>query len=253
MLADFPGLASLRHFLAFPFSPTGSTACACSRGRFRTDVCPDRRHPAMDHNQRQRSQQSGCALSAWRTWRRAEPVRRFHVRRMGQILHAGAMGPAWCWQNLHEGWPLDRADDDCRAHGPGWRRSCRIPDPASSSEEDHYSRWFLGFHPRCLHGPRKTGPLLRLCGLCPDGELAGGFVCRLRACAWHGACSRQSAGNHRVDRNWPSAVAFTCQLACVSEVGKNLPSEAGDRPSKSRDNQSRIRLARRPGSVCRSR
>src|ERR1700733_868159 len=58
MLADFRCLAALRHFLAFPFSPTGSTGDACprSRGRFRTDVCPDRRHPSMDHNQRQGSQ-----------------------------------------------------------------------------------------------------------------------------------------------------------------------------------------------------
>ena len=51
------------------------------------------------------------------------------------------------------------------------------------------------------------------------------------------------AANNQQAVTWLSPVAFSCQVACVSEMGKKLPSEAGDHSSKSRDNQSRICLA----------
>jgi pimeloyl-ACP methyl ester carboxylesterase len=57
-------------------------------------------------------------------------------------------------------------------------------------------------------------------------DLSAGYA-RVLAMA---RADRQSAGSHGADGNWPSPVAFSCQVACVSEMGKKLPSEAVTTP-----------------------
>ena len=135
----------------------------CDARRYRrSEVRRDRRHRAVGHHPRRRSQQPGAPVPARRAGRRDQSLGLRRLPDVAEQVHRRAMGSARRGPNARQERTLHRAHHHHRTFDTGWYRARRDAPPHAAEADDPAGGPLLGLDSWSVHGQGPAGPVHRV-------------------------------------------------------------------------------------------